>query len=264
MSILDSKAEDARLIVIDEDDDLFSAVLVEYARKLGVSIRRARLLDVARSLSIAIDGDAVVVEPSCSLLLRPIKTPPPMSSPDERFAWSEAFSTVWSAAALTSEPVINRPNEWGWASRVTQSAAVTSQRAGQEDFAAEAYWHSIAPSHEYQYHQDLNDWRQISNSTSAQFGRSRALPAVAGWDQVIVVEDQPFRVTNADIGPRDIENASVGIAKKLGISFASVSWAIPTDQSPAVLTRVNPYPAAFECRPVLTDVCSALMKNLIR
>lgn len=213
-------------------------------------------------MTIVQNGTSVRVEPACALLLRPLRPQDAMRDADERFAHTEVFSTLWSAAAMTARPVINRPNAWGWSARVSASAVVTQQRAGMRDAAPEAYWHAMPPGAAFRYHQSLETWAVVDDPSGTRFGRSRALARPRGWEQVIVVGTEGFRVTRADVGDRDIEADSVDVATRLGVRFATVSWAIPFGEAPAALARVNPFPSVQECRPVLTDVCAALLRSL--
>ncbi|RZB13785.1 hypothetical protein StrepF001_42175 [Streptomyces sp. F001] len=252
---------DADIIVIDEADDPLSAAVAAHAEREHVV--RARLTDAARAMTITQDGPAATVDPPAALLLRPLRPQPAMSDADDRFSWSEAFATVWSAAALTDRPVVNRPGEWGWSARTSASAVVTHRRTGLDGEAAEAYWHAMRPDPEFGFHQSLDDWRLVE-AGEAPFGRSRALRRPRGWEQVIVVGTDAFRVTTADLGARDLESDSLRATARLGLSFAAVSWAIPDGDEPAVLARVNPFPTFPDCRPVLTDVARALIRWLTR
>lgn len=252
--------DDADVVVVDEADDPFGPAFARLAR--DVRVVRARSAQAARALTVTQEGTRVQVDPPCALLLRPLRDPGPQFDADQRFAWTEAFSTLWSAAALTARPVVNRPAEWGWSARLSPSAVVTQSRTGLPGAAPETYWHAMPPDPEFGYHQNLEDWSVADDPDGIRFGRSRALPPPRGWEQVVVVGAEAFRVSTADLGAREVEADSVRLAARLGLEFATVSWAIPYGDGPAVLARVGSFPSLRECRPVLTGVCAALVRRL--
>src|SRR5690348_12788125 len=128
-----------QILIVDEADDVFSTMFEDYARRHGVTCRRCRLDEVARWVTIEQEGCAVSVTPRTSLLLRPLRSVDAASDEVLRWTWGEWFATVWSAACITSTPVINRPGPWGWANRAPFSAALTEWRANSSVESAEAF-----------------------------------------------------------------------------------------------------------------------------
>lgn len=253
----------SEIAVVDEADDLLGASFARWAAGQGVPVVRHRLAGAARAMTVVVAGGRVEVSPAWSLLLRPLRSPEPPASPDTRFGWSEAFATLWAAAALSGRPVVNRPDAWGWLSGLSASIVRNQRRAGLPVPAAEAYWHQLPPPGGYRYHQDLDTRQTAGDPAMIRFGRSRALPATRGWEQVVVVGGEGFRVISAGAGDPDPVPASLAVADRLSLSFATVSWAVPAGPGPAVLAQVNPFPTLHECRPVICQVFPALLRRLL-
>ncbi|GAA0572804.1 hypothetical protein GCM10010172_66730 [Paractinoplanes ferrugineus] len=252
------------LLIVDEADDPFGHAFSSFATARGVAVDRCRLPVAARRTTLDIAGCEVTVDPAPSVLVRPARPPLPDATEDERFAWTECYSTFWSAAALSPRPVVNRPNEWGGVSRSVLSAVVTERRAGRVPVLRENFWNDRPPPDpDRWFHQDLGSFAVSDSPAGITFGRSRERTATQGWEQVVVVGSAGFRVTTADIGPRDVEAQSVAAVAALGLQFATVSWAIPAGDGPAVLARVNPFPGLEECRPVLREVFTTLLELLL-
>jgi len=253
---------DADVIVVDEPDDALGSAFADWAGPRGVRAVRCRLGDAARACSISIDGERIEVEPALPMLLRPLRGVVPPALADDRFLWGEQFAALWSAAVLTAQPVVNRPNEWGWASRATMSAVVTDRRAGREGTPAESLWHALPPGDGFRYHQDVVTWLTPDDPSDVVYGRSRSMPAMRGWDQVIVVGREAFRVTAEDVHDEHLEEESGRAVAELGLTFAAVSWGLPADHSPPILTKINPFPTVYDCLPVVDDVFAGLLREL--
>jgi hypothetical protein len=253
---------DADVIVVDEPADLFGAAFCDWALARGVRAARLRLPEVASELSIAGDGDRPTVEPEMAMLLRPLQGVRPPALPDERFIWGEQFATLWAAAALTRSPVVNRPNEWGWASKTTMSAVVTERRAGLEAPPAESVWKRCPPGKPFSHHQDLETWAQPDDPSQLEFGRSRALPPMCGFDQVVVVGERAWRVTAPGVHDAAIEETSIRATAVLALAFATISWGFPADGGAPLITKINGFPTLRECVPVLDSVFDALLEQL--
>jgi hypothetical protein len=120
----------------------------------------------------------------------------------------------------------------GTEGRTTFSAALTERRLTGSVRAPEAFWHELAPEGSAKmFHQDLSTWLTVEAPESSPFLRSRLLPKCRGWEQVIVIGEEGFRVTTATLGSWAVEGDSVGVAKHLGLQFATVSWGIPSDDT---------------------------------
>jgi hypothetical protein len=260
----------ADLIIVDEADDVFSALFASYACAHGRDAQRFRPDAFARAITIDHDPEAedgpVDVTPAVPLLLRPLAGGT-SAIEEDRFVWNEAFAAVWAAAALTPQVVVNRPNEWGWGSRSAFCASLTDLRRGADVCAPEVFWRGLAPEDSGELlHQELRRWRTLEPGAldagpSDLPVRSRRLGPCLGWEQVVVVGSHAFRVTETDLGDHAVEADSISAAAGLALSFACVSWAVGQDGPPR-LVRVNPFPNLQECRPVLDDVFEALLKEL--
>lgn len=251
------------ITIVDEVEDAFSAVFASIADDRGRRVERMRLSAFARSVTINHDAAGARVTPDSPMLLRPLQGIAGAASDDERFQWGEEFAVLWSAAALNSSPVVNRPCEWGTAGRAAFSAVVTDQRGLARSFSPEAFSHDLWMGESgFEFHQDLDSWRHTTTPEAHSFVRSRRLPPMRGWEQVVVVGDFGLRVTMAGIGPYLIDVRSVQIAKLLALGFCVISWGIPLKGGTPIVTRVNPFPTLDECRPVLRQVCAELLEIL--
>ena len=259
---------EADLIIVAEADDPFPHAFAAYAADQGAAAERLTAAELACLLSISVADGRATLSPTRPLLLRPLRGPGPASEEEDRFVWSETFAAVWSLAALSPCPVVNRPDEWGWVSRSVFSGALTERRSRASVAAPEVFWQGHAPAEaEAMLHQDLATWLTVDSfdptPASARQVRSRRFPACRGWEQVIVVGRQAWRVTSAPIGAWSIEEESIAATAALGLSFATVSWGLPEDGGPPVLGRINPHPSLLECRPVWADVRRALLRTLL-
>jgi hypothetical protein len=251
----------ADILIVDEANDHFSAVFSEFAEQSGVTCRRARLEEAGREVTIQHEAGRTEVSPQMPLLLRPIEGG---SSPheEEQFVWSECFAAVWSLGTLSPCPVVNRPDEWGWGGRTAFSANLCDVHRGAPILGPEIFWWDLPPEDmDGLLHQELAGWQQVKDPLPDAPIRSRRIPPRLGWDQVIVVGEEGFRVTEVDIGPYPLEEMSVAAARQLGLCFATISWGIAPEGAPFI-ARINAFPALSECVPVLYTSFGALLRLL--
>lgn len=252
-----------QLLIVGEQDDLFAKAFLEYVLGEDITCQQCVVEEFSRKITLGYNETGVYVYPECALLLRPVREIKTASSEEERFCWSEQFASVWAAASLSASPVVNRPNEWGWGCRAAFSAALTEQRLTGEVLCPEAFWYKSLPDKVTEMlHQDLSTWQIVDNPQEVLFVRSRLFPKCQGWDQVIVVDEEGFRVTAVELSLWDLEGNSIRVVKELGLLFATVSWGIPMDGTKPVLARINPFPTLPECAPVLREVFVALLRML--
>jgi hypothetical protein len=247
------------IIVVDEADDWFSAAFVEYAAQGGVIAERMRLDEFGRRATIHTAGARMSATPHVPLLLRPIQSGTEHDEV-ERFARNECFAAVWALAVMTPAPVVNRPNCYGWSACSAFSANLTDRRSGRVAPADEYFWADLPPAAtpDTLFHQSLDDWGVHEVLPDGIAARSRRLPPCRGWEQIVVVGDEAWRVTEADIGAVDLAGPSIDYVRTLGLVFAVVGWAIPVSGAP-ILVRTNPFPGFHEVAPVFTDTADALL-----
>jgi hypothetical protein len=251
------------IALLCEADDMFAHAFAKTALDAGYLCRQVRPDDFSREITLEHDDGEVRIFPDCAIFLRPIKGIGAEVEEEARFCWSESFAALWAAAALTKNPVVNRPNEWGLASRGSQSAIITERRAGLTHHGFESFWHGLQPEGaDSMLHQDLIDWRMGIQPENSSFVRSRQMPRCRGWEQVVVAVGQGFRTSTAEIGDRDLIPESIRLAAALHHQFATLTWGIPEDDAPPLLARINPFPTVYECAPVWTSVSHALLEYL--
>jgi len=257
--------ESADFLVVSDGKDALTSMFLDFAASQGHTGVDVHPLGFARLVSVEVDGTGPRVAPALPLLLRPLPVFPATADEETRFHWSECYAACWAAASLVPRPSLNRPTAWGWATRITASNALLECRVRGASAAPELFWTGTPPTDAGDgewLHQDLETWATI-DTPGPGFYRSRRFPRCRGWEQVIVVGARGLRVTSADIGDRELEAASVAVAAKLAASFATVSWGIPEDDSPAVLARLNPFPSMHEIGPVWPDVRRLLLGELM-
>lgn len=253
----------ADIVVVSDFDDELSSHFISFACAEGFACVRSRLEDLAPALSIAMNSKETLVDFEPALLLRPVGQEMAGLDQDARFHWAEKFAAIWAAAALSPRPVINRPNELGWAARTSSSGALLELRGRGGVVAPEVIWSGRPPPDaDSMLHEDLHTWTPAASLDPIGCYRSRKMPACRGWEQAIVVQSRAFRVTTVDLGSYDLEMDSVAIAERLGLTFATISWGIPVSGGPPVLAKVNAFPSFDEVKPVWDDVRRVLLDAL--
>lgn len=251
----------ADLICLADPSDPIAKALVAKANRRGLRMDVLTLSALASTVTVERSA-APVLHPALPLLIRPVALPVPGGASDDQFLWSEHFATTWAYGALNPCPVINRPGERGLAGRVSSSGYLTgSVTQDPKAVCVEMLWSRLAPpSSDGAYHQNLETWQTTAVDAVGEFGRTRLIDDVEGWEVVVVVGDKGWRSTSAQVD-HDLEAESIAAVAALGLSFAAVAWAVRRD-APPVLTRVNPFPTWHECVQHLPAVCDALLDSL--
>ena len=256
--------DEADLVLLAGRNDPLVHVLDQRARTRGLRTAWLDLPALAIQVEIVVSDGVATVSPTKPLLVRPL---PSFDDTDDdtRFHWGERFAAAWSYAALNPSPVLNRPNEWGWSARASYSGSLTEFRLYRDVAATETFWYGRPPElAEPALHQELHTWQRVDTPDGERCIRSRSMPECVGWDQVIVVGQRGFRVTDVDIGSHDLEHRSVVAASALGLTFATVSWGIRRDGRAPILARINPFPSYYDVEPVGADAVDALIDELMK
>jgi hypothetical protein len=91
--------------------------------------------------------------------------------------------------------------------------------------------------------------------------RARRIDVEAGYEIITVVGDATFpATTDARSAAHDLEACSVELARRFGVHFATITWAITNDSAEAV--RFNPIPDESELRYRWADILDALCRDL--
>jgi hypothetical protein len=225
----------------------------------------------ARLFSIRVSGRDCAVTPQIPMFIRQSAwwSDLPKATPDERFAVSESYSALWSVAALSSAPVINRPDPGGWISHLTAGTIRPFLSAGSAEGMAEVF--ASSPRHAAT---DVSDQHQVlwGKNVEQQTGalsslrdgiplRARPVDPDEAYEVITVVGDRAFSATN---DPRSSEFAlqdrSVKLARQACVHFATVTWSVGAD---AVPVRLNANAHEGELRYARKEVEDALCADLI-
>ncbi len=237
------------LLIVSDSADRLAIETVELAQEQGRTAAILDVLEAAQLFSIGIDGNQVVVTPEIPLFLRLPAPSMLRKSFDAEFQLSEGLATLWAAAALTHAPVINRPRIDTLSGYVSSSAVLTELRAGittraLEIFSSEALPPPV-PSVQSWYLQDVvthctTPWPKLPEGQGPY--RARYADIEPAYEAVVVLESQSWRCTMAPLEHLALEEKSVHVIHKLGLSFGAVIWSIPYDLSHGVLVYVDPFP----------------------
>jgi hypothetical protein len=252
------------LIIAREDDEV--AVRLQHALAArGKSVSSLDGPAAARRFTISSRSNSVAVTPAVPLFIRPSAwwTQPPDGT-DEAFLRHEEYATLWAAAALSAAPVINRPTATGTVGRLTWgsiAALLDLREPGTEEI------HSSGP--EVLRDSDECLWGEDATYVSAPISalrpgvplRARRLNPAALYEIITIVGARAFPATK---DPRSAElnlaGHSLKLAAKLGIHFATVTWAL--DDNTATPVRVNASPDDSDIRYAWQEVAEALCEDL--
>jgi len=240
------------------------------ARRLEAALaargRTASWLDgpaAARLFTIRVTAEGNVVTPELPIFIRPTQWWDGKSeaTPDSRFLRNECHATFWAAAALASRPVINRP---------TPEGTVYPQTAGTLADTIAQFGEIHASGPEQIAEADGSFWGETVDSRVGPLAtlpanvplRARQVDPRAGYEIVAVVGSEAFLATR---DRRSVQHGlaarSVALAHKLGVHFATVTWAVTDDAASSV--RLNPSPQEHELRYRWADVLDALCRDLL-
>jgi hypothetical protein len=248
------------------------------ARRLARAIeqrgREVLFLDgpaASRLFTIRVSGRDSQVTPELPMFVRQSAwwTDPPSATADERFAANESYSALWSVAALSPAPVINKPDREGWGPELTAAtlqpllAPVPGQRMAE-------VW---ASSPERALAGDFPGaglvlWGENLGGltgpvTALPEGvplRARPVDLDAAYEIITVVGERAFSATTDPRTPEfGLQERSVQMVRQAGSHFAAVTWSVGAD---AVPVRLNPDPNEGELRYSWAEVENALCADL--
>ena len=213
------------------------------------------------TIRVTAAGDQVV--PDLPMFVRPVPwwDEGTEGEPDARFLRNECFATFWAAAALCGRPVINRPPPEGPVYRLTAGPLRSHVAGGGEIHASGpeqiaeddgAFWGENA-----EYHVGA-----LATLPADVPVRARRVDVGAGYEIVTVVGGLAFpATTDARSAVHDLAARSLELARRFGVQFASITWAVTDDMAKAV--RLNPTPYESELRYRWDDVLDALCRELL-
>lgn len=253
------------LIVAREDD----SVALRLRQVLETKGKRVRHLDgpsASRLFTVRVAGGSTSVTPDVPMFVRASAWwhEPSAQSADERFLRSEAYATFWSAAALCSAPIINRPGRDGAPGRLTFGRLALLDDA--QMTASEIYVSGPELIDEAgELWGEDHDFR-VAPASSFPVGtalRVRRVNPGALYEIVTIVGGRGLVATK---DPRSAElrlgARSLAIAERAGIQFATITWAV--EDGTAAPVRLNPAPQEFDLRYHWKDVANALCEDLTR
>lgn len=260
------------VVIVASADDPVARRTAQALERRG---RDALLLDgpsASRLFTIRVSGRGLEVTPELPLLIRPSAwwTELPRTEPDERFAVAESYSALWSVAALSPRPVINRPNGGGWPSDLTAGTIRPLATAGPGQELAEVC--ASSPAHAAIGDPDpagLMLWGKNAEHLTGPVSslpegiplRARPVDPAASYEIITVVGD---RAISATADPRTLQlelpERSVQIARQAGLHFAAVTWSVGAE---AIPVRLSAHPTEAELRYSWAEVEDALCTDLI-
>jgi hypothetical protein len=221
----------------------------------------------ARLFTLRLDQCISSVAPSVAMFIRPSAWQPNLTerNADERFLHAEAYATIWAAATLCKEPVINRPSINGYVARLTWGAinaaandaahsATELYTSGPEmlDSVDDALWGEDMSFHA----------APVALLRSGMPLRARRVNPAALYEIVTVVGGSAFPATSdSRTKELNLPDRSLQIAKQAQVHFATITWAV--DDNGAVPTRLNAAPDEAELRHAWTEVADALCEDLV-
>src|SRR5271170_5590155 len=226
--------------------------------------QRVAVLDgpsAARLFTVRVGPEEVAVTPSPPMFVRASAWWYNFASADadERFLRAEAYATFWAATALSKAVVINRTGPGGGVGRMTAGslAAVTGSADAISDIYASGPEFIDNETDETIWGEDLEF--RVASIVELQRGeplRARKLNPAALYDIVTVVGERGFAATtDPRSGEFGVIERSAALSRRLGVHFATVTWAI--DEQGATPIRFNPVPEEGELRYAWREVSQA-------
>lgn len=257
----------ADVLIIAREDD---RVAIRLRRALEERSRRVIQFDgpsASRIFTIRVRSDSTVVAPSVPMFVRASAwwSDPAPESPDDLFLRAEEYATFWAATTLCAAPVINRPGRHGGVGRLTYGAIAGASRSRPEPGRSEIF----ASGPELVAETDGAFWAEDANYVSAPIGdlpakapvRARKLNPSALYEIITVVGDRGFSATS---DPRsselDLIGQSLALARRIGVHFATITWAV--DGAGATAVRLNDAPEESELRYAWNEVAQAICEDL--
>jgi hypothetical protein len=260
------------VVIVASANDLVARRLARALERRGHDALVLDGLSAARLFTIRVSGRESEVTPELPLFIRPSAwwTDLPRTEPDEQFAVAESYSALWSVAALSSRPVINRPNGGGWASDLTAGTLRPLIPASDDQELAEvcasgprqAAIGASVPARLVLWGKNAEHLTgPVASLPEGTPLRARPADLSAQQEIITVVGD---RAISATTDPRTLELAlperSAEIARQAGLHFAAVTWSV----GPAVVpVRLSVQPTEAELRYSWAEVEDALCADLI-
>ncbi len=229
----------------------------------------------ARLFTIRVSGRDCAVTPQIPMFIRHSAwwSDWPRATLDERFSVSESYSVLWSVAALSPAPVINRPDSAGWIAHLTVGTIRPVRLAGVGCGMTEVFASGPAraatnasdqvPNASNQVLWGKNAEQETGEVTSLPEGiplRARPVDPGETYEIITVVGDRAFSATNDSRSTEfALRDHSVQLARQACIQFATVTWAVGRD---AVPVRLNADANVAELRYAWREVEDALCADL--
>jgi hypothetical protein len=238
------------LLIIADAPDALADDFARLARARGKAPDRLSYGQAALRLSVIRGQRGTAVAPACPIFLRLPFAAPPYSDDEAQFHRAEICSLVWAAAALTTAPVINRPNSYGFSGRCALSTGVLAARAGLEWRGVEVFAGQapdpIGPADEWWLERADDRSTLPWTERGALRGPFRASRVRSGFELVVVtvVGAAPFGEhpsVQVGLGARSVE-----VCKSLDVGFATVMWRWYPQGAEAEFAGVNPHPRLEE------------------
>jgi hypothetical protein len=239
----------------------------------------------ARLFTIHMCGGVAEVTPAMPMFIRQSAwwRPRQPRDADERFHLGECYSMLWSAAALSTAPVINRPGRMSWPQRLTTGGLAPhfseSPQAPPEIHSSSPEWTTTdasraqdaeTPATTSAAGANLSLWGRNTNNDTGPVDdlpkdvplRARLLDPAASYEIVTVVGERAFSAT---VDPRTTEHQllerSTELVRRAGAYFATVTWAVTGTAVQAV--RLDPNPGEGHLRFAWAAVEDALCEDLV-
>ena len=257
------------MVVICGPSDRLAVDFCRAATAHGRRAERWTCAEAASRLTIARAGCRATVRPHVPLLLRYAEMPWQSPTAEQRFHFSEMWSLVWAAAAITSATVINRPGSQGLIAAVSPSSAVLRRRAHVRSDECEVF-----ASHEPKPRGPSHEWwlqpLRPGSPTEPGDGSEATSPVRAGHipeelvaRSVTVVGGAVFPASDQSAS-RDgrLHRLSREVCSALGLLFASVTWGVTPTGEAVRLGRVSPCPTLEDVGPAWPEIARSLLDLL--
>jgi len=255
----------ADVALVGPKNDSLTSQISQMLRASGARVIWVNSEVFVRRITVSCDGQATTVAPDIPLLIRGHSYD---SQGDAgQFMANEKYSLFWSAAALMTAPVINRPSPEGsqWRPRTLMMRLYSSACAPPGVLIPELYSSRRSPTWAHMESEDL--WGSAEDGVMDGIG-SRGRPRIPdGWtyQQVVVVGSDSWARFAHDRSAPDppLGALSVEIARILGLHFCSMHWRLGPDRADAQLARITGRPSAASLGHLLPVVARHIARDLL-
>jgi hypothetical protein len=261
------------LLLVGEQGDALLDAIEDVADIRGLRWRRVTPAELASMAILKLERGRLTCAPAVPMLVRTVQEYPASTDLDEMYLRAERLATVWTLAAASAAPVVNRPTADGLQGRAVPNAvisglradpaAVTVGQARQEIFGSDP----VPVGTEVQdFGSGLVHWSVLGRSRSEDVGpyRSRRGEPDDTTVTVVVVRDRwwtrrPAACARHQAGPRSVE-----LVRRLGLTFAAVVWTerAGLDQR-ATLARIELVPSVATLEPFTIEVADELVEVVL-